>query len=88
MFTKHHIIDWSKLKAFSGEIYRQDLAQMIQMKICHKKDRKHCEKGRKIRLSLFSPFPAFFFFFNPLPDDKILDWSKLKLIAEDILKCI
>ena len=24
---------------------------------------------------------------NPLPDDKILDWSKLKQIA-DILKCI
>ena len=31
-----------------------------------------------------------FFFnelFNPLSDDKILDWSKLKQIA-DILKCI
>ena len=27
-------------------------------------------------------------FFNPLPDDKILDWSKFKLIADDILKCI
>ena len=26
--------------------------------------------------------------FNPLPDDKILDWSKLKLIADDISKCI
>ena len=25
---------------------------------------------------------------NPLPDDKILDWSKLKQIADDILKCI
>ena len=24
--------------------------------------------------------------FNPLPDDKILDWSKLKQIADDILK--
>ena len=28
------------------------------------------------------------FAFNPLPDDKILDWSKLKQIADDILKCI
>ena len=30
----------------------------------------------------------FFFFdvFNPLPDDKILDWSKLKQIADNILK--
>ena len=26
--------------------------------------------------------------FNPLPDDKILDWSKLKQMADDILKCI
>ena len=26
--------------------------------------------------------------FNPLPDDKILDWSKFKQIADDILKCI
>ena len=26
--------------------------------------------------------------FNPLPDDKILDWSKFKQIAENILKCI
>ena len=26
--------------------------------------------------------------FNPLPDDKILDWSKLKQIADDIWKCV
>ena len=26
--------------------------------------------------------------FNSLPDNKILDWSKLKQIADDILKCI
>ena len=26
--------------------------------------------------------------FNPLPDNKILDWSKLKQIADDILKWI
>ena len=25
---------------------------------------------------------------SPLPDDKIVDWSKLKQIADDILKCI
>ena len=31
---------------------------------------------------------VFFSFVNPLPDDKILDWSKLKQIADDILKCI
>ena len=26
-------------------------------------------------------------YFNSLPDDKILDWSRLKRIADDILKC-
>ena len=26
--------------------------------------------------------------FNSLPEDRILDWSKLKQIADDILKCI
>ena len=25
--------------------------------------------------------------YNPLPDDKILDWSKLKQIADDTVKC-
>ena len=25
---------------------------------------------------------------NPLPDETILDWSKLKENADDILKCI
>ena len=25
---------------------------------------------------------------NPLPDNKILDWSKLKQIADHILMCI
>ena len=25
---------------------------------------------------------------NPLPDDKFLDWSELKQIAGNILKCI
>ena len=27
-------------------------------------------------------------YIKPLPDEKILDWSKLKEIADDILKCI
>ena len=30
----------------------------------------------------------FYIMINPLPGDKILDWSKLKQIADDILKCI
>ena len=31
---------------------------------------------------------AYIAILNPLPDDKILEWSKLKQIADDILKCI
>ena len=35
-----------------------------------------------------SPFLFFaVFHINPLPDNKILDWSKLKQIADNILKC-
>ena len=30
----------------------------------------------------------FEFSINPLPDNKLLDWSKLKQIADDILNCI
>ena len=36
----------------------------------------------------FFLFPQCFLSFNPLPDEKILHWSKLKEIADDILKCI
>ena len=28
------------------------------------------------------------FIYNPSPEDKLLDWSKLKQIADDILDCI
>ena len=31
---------------------------------------------------------SFCFFLKPLPDDKILDLSKLKQIADDIFKCV
>ena len=30
----------------------------------------------------------YFCIVKPLPDKKFLDWSKLKQIAENILKCI
>ena len=33
-------------------------------------------------------FVGFICHFNPLPDNKIVDWSKLKQIADDILKSI
>ena len=37
----------------------------------------------------FVPLPQYFMpLSNPLQDNKILDWSKLKQIADDILKCI
>ena len=41
-------------------------------------------------LGVFTPGSEFtnILTLNPLSDDKILDWSKLKQIADDILKCI
>ena len=36
---------------------------------------------------LIVPYAKKPFFINPLPDEKILDWYKLKEIADDILKC-
>ena len=38
--------------------------------------------------SSMSGMLSYLILLNPLPDDKILDWSKLKQISEDILKCI
>ena len=39
------------------------------------------EEGRMLMLSIWTCF-------NLLPDDKSLDWSKLKQIADDFFKCI
>ena len=52
------------------------------------KVKKKCEEKRKCWLEAISPLQGFRKAFNPLPDDKIFDWSKLKQIADDILKCI
>ena len=41
-----------------------------------------------MRVSSISSLTHSVFRFKPLPDDKILDWSKLKQIADHILKCI
>ena len=52
--------------------------------------RKHCGKRRKCCLPAFSSFPSMFSFalflgvINSLPNDKILDWSKLKTFADNI----
>ena len=35
---------------------------------------------------LFPKDRYLFFYFNPFPDDKILDWSKLKQFADDNFK--
>ena len=45
-------------------------------------------KLKSSQTKVFCSSTGFIFFFsiNPLPDDKILDRSKLKQIADDILK--
>ena len=42
--------------------------------------------NQSFTLNIFKNFSSRLF--NPLPDDKILDWSKLIRIADDNLKCI
>ena len=37
---------------------------------------------------LHASYQASHHIINPVPDDKILDWSKLKQIADDIFECI
>ena len=36
----------------------------------------------------FGKLSTFLIILDPLPNDKILDWSKLKQNADNILKCI
>ena len=49
------------------------------------KGRKYCGKRRICFLPSFSPFPHNVFrgLFNSLPNNKILDWFKLKACAHD-----
>ena len=48
---------------------------------------KYLQDWRTYGLALYHTILTFNHL-NPLPDDKILDWSKLKQIADDILKSI
>ena len=43
---------------------------------------------QKLSCSMSFKLGAGWYRVNPLSDDKILDWSKLKQIADDISKCI
>ena len=67
---------------------RQTFENIVIYKTYYRQD-------KMLIIQAFSPFPTRFSkflwsfnHFNPLSDDRILDWSKLKLIADDILKCI
>ena len=43
--------------------------------------------SKGVNFGNFLPFSQCFQLLNPLPDNKILDWSKLKQIEDDIFKC-
>ena len=48
-----------------------------------------CSVKRRLNASLTAECDSYHkCSFNSLPDDKILDWSKLKQLADDILNCI
>ena len=59
-------------------IWKKELKLVLQL------DRSKYMYGKKQVLSIY----VMYHFINPLSDDKILDWSKLKQIADDILKFI
>ena len=49
---------------------------------------KHCNQHFLLFPQRFLPIPKRISVFKPLPDKRILNWSKLKQIADNILKCI
>ena len=69
------ILDWSKLKQIEDDILKCKVGQI---------------SSRGTWLPTTSPFSTLHSraFFTSLQDNKILDWSKLKQIEDDILKCI
>ena len=97
------MLDWSKLKQSADDNFRFDedsrkiskrventvgkgeiaryeqflLSPQCFQKACFKRCQKVSSKG-----------VIMWEWVNPLPDNKILDWSKLKQIAYNILKCI
>ena len=62
---------------FKHKIYGENvfISKNEQLEVYNRKE--PCSVTRGLNVSI-----------NPLPDNKILDWSKLKQIADDILKCI
>ena len=48
----------------------------------------HCNDAAEIGASHGTHFDPEVYIFYPLSDDKLLDWSKFKEIADEILKCL
>ena len=91
------ILDWSKLKQSADDNFELDLNSRKFSKLVE----NTVGKGKIARYEQFLLFPSCFqkacFLgaskgvivwecVNQLPDDRILDWSKLKQIADDTLK--
>ena len=71
---------------------------MASLVIIHRENSWHCtllqypwgvDSIATKMINQHAPFSHDFsyFRFNPLPDHKTLDWSKLRQIADDILNC-
>ena len=78
-------LDQSKILSFGKKLnyglYVQNLQSDSKSKL------KACLGKPICKITMCVSFDKLYFF-NPSPDDKILDWSKLKQIADNILKCI
>ena len=88
--SQNHILDCSKLKDFADDNFRFER----NGKKFYKRGKNTVGKGDIALYKQFLLFPQCFQRtctarerVNPLPDDKILDWSKLKQIA-DILSVL
>ena len=79
------IWDQSKFKAFPDGI----LNATHKLNFFRRRVENIIGKGKNNGIEHFLFFPQWFkgvLFFNSLPNDKILDWSKLKAFADDKLK--
>ena len=75
----------SKNLSFGNEVIHKIIEKNAQLKNCPEGVKIVLEK-KKILVNCI--FAFIHNIFNPLPDDKILDWSELKQVADDFLKCI
>ena len=102
LYKSFHITCQSKFSILQNRTFGKNITLNLQKKKTPKKIHRliYVQKRIKFLINGMGNFFRLFHYhnmikgggggvlFNSLPNDKILDWSKLKQIADDILKCI